>query len=526
MSSKQYDVVVIGSGVGGCGVAALLAKDFGKKVLVLEKAPHIGGRVASYTGRGHHVTIDGLELDATGFRKSLADSRCWVGYCEPDLKTIFEKGLLDGYTFENGGHGLFWGNKSRCHLLLDHLGEPVDMPTNKGLGYVDPNNNYAIYQVKPREPYPWMTKEGFAATLNALRDMGKLSLEECAAAMHTDLETWLAEKHLNPEAYDYIKVVAACQTAMAEPRLTPAGDFLGYMAMAQDIGMNLHTGSVATIAEPGCMAIPLAMERALKKAGGEIWRRTPVEEVMIESGKVRGVIVRTPKGEYQSIEASHVICNLPPKHIFSVLHPRHFPAEWVNKLQDKWWSAGLLTGYIGLKKNVWERNGVDERSFIWMPGVIRHEGYIGAVDMVIWNMSACAKRAPEGKRDFLFSTALTDVEMRHPQKVKRVIDFCMDWFKRTFTDWQENVEFVIWTPSDEAYGNWRPVGEDRPEVKSPYVDGLYFVGDQYGERLWGGGVDGASLCSVMCADSIMGTDLECQIFPPYHRGIPKKVKTW
>jgi len=274
------------------------------------------------------------------------------------------------------------------------------------------------------------------------------------------------------------------------------------------------------------MAIPLAMEKALKKAGGEIWRRTPVEEVTIEGGKVRGVILRTQKGDYQSIETSHVICNIPPRHIFGVLHPRHFPAEWVSKLQNKWWSAGLLTSYIGIKKNLWESKGVDQRSFIWMPGVIKHEGYIGAVDMVLWNMAACAKRAPEGKGDFLFSTALTDVEMRNPQRVRRVIDFCMDWFKRTFTDWKENVEFVLWTPSDEAYGNWRPVGEDRPDVKSPYVEGLYFVGDQYGERLWGGGVDGASLCAVMCADTMMGTELEFQIFPPYHRGIPKKAKTW
>ena len=112
MAKKEYEVVVIGSGVGGCGVAALLAKDFGKKVLVLEKAPHIGGRVASYTGKGDKLTIDGLELDARGFRKSLADTRCWVSYCEPDLETMFSKGLLDGWTFENGGHGLFWGNKS------------------------------------------------------------------------------------------------------------------------------------------------------------------------------------------------------------------------------------------------------------------------------------------------------------------------------------------------------------------------------------------------------------------------------
>jgi len=353
-------------------------------------------------------------------------------------------------------------------------------------------------------------------------------MQECAAAMDIDVQTWLERRGLtdNEEAYDYIKVVMACQNAMAEPRMAPAGDFLGYMAMARDIKMNLHSGSVATAAEPGCMAIPLEMERALKEGGGEVRRATPVEEIVVEDGKARGVIIRDNKGGFERIDAAAVICNLPPKHIFKVIHPRHFPADWVDLLQTKFWSPGLLSAFIGLKNNVWEEFGVNEKSFIWMPGIIKHEGYIGAVDMVMWNMAACAKRAPEGRRDFIFSTALTDKEMRNPQKVKRVINFCTDWFRRTFKGWKENVEFVLWTPSDEAYGNWRPVGEKRPDVKSPYVEGLYFVGDQYGERMWGGGVDGASLCALMCVDSMMGTDLEHEILPFYHCGVPAQEKTW
>ena len=269
MANKEYDVIVIGSGVGGIGTATLLAKKFGKKVLVLEKAPHIGGRVASYVGKGDKVTIDGLELDPLGFRKSLADSRCWVSYCEPDLTTMFDKGLLDGYTFENGGHGLFWGNKSRCRLLLDYLEAPVDLPVNKGLGFVDASNNFKIYHVPPRAPYPWQTEVGYKATIAALRQMGSLNMEECAAAMNVDVQTWMEQRGLtsNEEAYDYIKVVMACQNAMAEPRMAPAGDFIGYMAMARGIGMNLHSGSVATVAETGCIAIPLAMEKQLNKAG-------------------------------------------------------------------------------------------------------------------------------------------------------------------------------------------------------------------------------------------------------------------
>jgi phytoene dehydrogenase-like protein len=524
MAGKEYDAIVIGAGVGGCGVAALLAKDFGKKVLLLEKAPHIGGRVASYTGKGDKVTIDGLELDSVGFQRSLANSRSWLTACEPDIGTIFKKGLLDGYTFEIGGHGLFWGNKSRCSLLLDHLDESIDMPLNKGLGYVDAEKN-AIYQVQPRQPNPWQTQEGYKATLSALKQMGGLSRNECASAMAMDVHTWWEQRGLtgNKEAYDYLKMLMAGQNAIAEPRLAPAGDFLAYMAMARDIGMNFHTGSAATITEPGCIAIALAMETALKSAGGEVQRNTPVEEVIVEGGKAKGVIIRNSQGKYESIEAPIVVCNIPPKHIFNVLHPRHFPAEWVDLLQNRFWSPGILSAFIGLKNNVWQDYGLDERSFIWMPGIIKGEGYIGDVDAVMWSLAACARRAPEGKRDFAFSIALTDKEMRSPQKVMRIINYCMDWFKKTFKGWKENLEFVIWTPSDEAYGNWRPVGEKRPDVKSPHLEGLFFVGDQYGERLWGGGVDAAALSVLLCTDSIMGTDLEHEILPPYHCGFSQDI---
>jgi len=85
------------------------------------------------------------------------------------------------------------------------------------------------------------------------------------------------------------------------------------------------------------------MQEALNAAGGEIRRSTPVEEIIIEGGKIRGVMIRSRDGGYESIECDTVVCNIPPKHIFNVLHPRHFPAQWVNLLQNKYWSAGLLT---------------------------------------------------------------------------------------------------------------------------------------------------------------------------------------
>ncbi len=521
MSEQRYDVVVIGAGIAGLAAGAMLAKDLGRSVVVVERAPIIGGRAVSFVGRGDKVVADGVEMGVKEFKKALAHARTFVGNTYPDLETIFEEGMLDGYTLEAGGHGLFWGNKSRVRCVLDHLGEPVDMPVNKGLAFIDHKGGNTMYQVAPGGKYPWMTDEGYATTLAALRDMATTTPAEMATLMETPLSDWLEERNLHPEAYDYIKVLAASQTAMADPAMTPTGDFLGYMMAARPIGMNLITGSVATVAEPGPIAIPKAMEKALLEAGGEVRRSTTVTDVLIEDGRVTGVEIRTADG-VGTITAGTVICTIPPKYIFNVLPRSAFPEAWSELLTTKFWGAGLLSAYIALKRDVWADHGIDERSFIYMPDILS-EGYVGAVDMVMAVMSPWGQRAPAGRRDFVFSTALIDTEMRDPEKVRNVTDWCDNWFRETFPTWEEDMEFCIWTPSPEAYGLWRPVGEERPDVRSPWVDGLYFAGDQYGRRLWGGGVDGASLSAVMCVDAMTGSKFEEDIFPWYHQGLPESA---
>ena len=529
-SDQKFDTIVIGAGVAGLGAAALLARDAGERVLVLERAPFIGGRTLSFEGRGNKVVADGIEMDARAFRKALPLAHCYLGKCTPSIEEIFEQGLLDGRTFEAGGHGLFWGNKSRVDCLMQHLGVQWNLPLNRGLGFIaweGEGKPGKAYQVHKGQPYPWMSEEGFKATMTQLGDMARTTFEDMARVMNVPLQTWLEQRSMHPEAYDYIKVLAASQTAQAEPMMTPAGDFLGYMAIANQIRMNLVSGSVATADAPGCIAIPQQFEKVLLAHGGTVMRSTPAREVIIEDGVVRGVRIKSEDNEYERdrvIRADKVICTMPPKYMFRVLPRQNFPAEWVQTLEKKFWGAGLLTGWCGTTRSLMPDIGLEEGSFVYMPGVIRGEGYIGAVDMVMcdftaWN-NGTAKRGPAGKREYLFSTALTDEEMRNPDRVNRVIELCERWARETFPTWDKDVEFIMWTPGPEAYGLWRPVGENRPDVKSPWVKGLYFAGDQYGRRMWGGGVDGAALSAVMCVDAMKGTDLESTIMPAYHRGIP------
>src|SRR6266581_4671329 len=50
----RYDVVVVGTGIGGAAVTALLARA-GLRVLALEKNPRIGGSCSYYEKRGFHI---------------------------------------------------------------------------------------------------------------------------------------------------------------------------------------------------------------------------------------------------------------------------------------------------------------------------------------------------------------------------------------------------------------------------------------------------------------------------------------
>jgi len=537
MSIENVDVIIIGAGVAGLTAAATLAQDCEKKVVVFERAPFVGGRCLSYVGKGNKVVADGVEMDARAFRKSLPLAHCYLGKCTPDINTIFEQELLDGRTFEAGGHGLFWGNKNRADVALKHFGQHVEMPLNRGLGFIEWQGLNADGTVKPTiahqvqkgRPYPWMSEEGFAKTMEQLGDMSKLTFEDLTKLSRKPLQEWLEERNMHPEAYAYIKVLAASQTGQAEPRMTAASDFLGYMAMARDIRMNLVSGSVATVDKPGTIAIPLAIEQTLIERGGEVWRDTPVTEVIIEDGKVKGVTYKKD-GEKHTMMGDTVICTVPPKYAFQVLPKEPFPAEWVSFLKEEHWGIGLLTGWVATKRSITEDLGIDKRSFIYMPGITTEdEGFIGVVDMVMCEFDAWkdgdADRAPEGKTEYLFSTALTDKEMRDPERVNLVIERCEAWARANFPTWDEDVECIIWTPSPEALGTVRPVGKDRVTHKNPYVEGLWFAGDQYGEKNWGCGIDAAVLSGIVCVDQMMGTNFEEEIFPAYHRGILVEPET-
>ena len=70
---KQYDVIVVGAGVGGLTVAALAAQA-GLKTLLVEQCDRVGGR--ALTIRGEEILWHG----ASWYKSLLARQYTWIPY--------------------------------------------------------------------------------------------------------------------------------------------------------------------------------------------------------------------------------------------------------------------------------------------------------------------------------------------------------------------------------------------------------------------------------------------------------------
>ena len=101
MASKSFDVIVVGSGVGGLGTGAILAAKEGKKVLVLEKESFIGGRVLSFYGKDNQLWINNKRYSYKDLQKALASTGTFITHDQPDFEQVVKKGWFN-YCINDG----------------------------------------------------------------------------------------------------------------------------------------------------------------------------------------------------------------------------------------------------------------------------------------------------------------------------------------------------------------------------------------------------------------------------------------
>lgn len=514
---KKYDAIVIGAGLAGLSLAALMSAKENKSVLVIEKEEYVGGRLLSFTGDKGGVYVHDKKLDITGFKQALASVYTRVFCSQPTLETIFAEGLFEGWSFEAGGHATFWGDKGKVACLFNYLGLDVDLPGNRGFAIIDPDQN-GLFELTKGGKFGWLSEESNRISKQLLKEMALATPEQLKEWTQISLGDWLRQRTDDQDVYEFIAAISAIHMVMGEPDMTPAGDFIQFMTNASKIGMNLISGSTGVVPKPGFILLGEILANLVKQSGGEIIVNTSVTEVLITDKQVTGVRVADAGGE-SVYESECVVCTALPKSIFNFIPESNFPSDFVDHIKKDFWSPGMVTGYVGMKKNMLEEAGIDPKSWILIPSYIKStEGFIGDVDNISIVPSAFSPTlAPQGKSTFAFSIALTEKEILNNEKVQKVIDGALANVKKTFPTWDEDTEWSIFTASSKGFGDWPPIGELRPSNKSSWVNGLYFAGDCYGETVLGSGMDAAIHSAIACADAITGKNYSEDILPAYHR---------
>lgn len=271
MGNERYDVVVIGSGVGGLAAGSLLAQTAGKRVCVLERHFELGGFNHAFTRRGYHWDV-GLH---------------YVGQMGPG-----EQGrrLMDLAT----GGAVDWVPMPAEFDVFHYPDLEVAQPGDpeawfQRLGERFPAERAALtaYRRDLRAVTSWMTREYVALNLpEPIRAAAwHLNRSGRRLALMTTRE-YLAGRFVDPQ----LRAVLASQ--WGDYALPPARSAFGTHAM-----IVTHYLGGAWYPVGGSTALTAAMVRQIEAAGGSCRASHEVRSILRDAtGRACGVAAHAKRG--------------------------------------------------------------------------------------------------------------------------------------------------------------------------------------------------------------------------------------
>jgi squalene-associated FAD-dependent desaturase len=259
VASSVTDVVVIGSGFAGLSAAVTLA-DAGRRVVVVEQAPRLGGRATAFVDRQSGERVDNGQHVIFGcYRETYAFLR--------RLGTADRAPLQRRLTLEMAGpEGRF---TLRCPALRPPLHLIAGLLGWRALGAVDRASALRL-----------------ALLLGAVRRHGAAAVAERVRPDQT-VSDWLAAygqtRRLNAWLWHPLAYAALNQppdVAAARPFVRVLGELFG--PSADDSAIGLPAVPLDELyAEPARVRI--------EAAGGRVLLRSPARVLLDEAGAVRGV---------------------------------------------------------------------------------------------------------------------------------------------------------------------------------------------------------------------------------------------
>lgn len=460
---KRFDTIVVGAGIAGLGVAALL-QQAGQKVLLVDRYKQVGGRMQSWTYKKEWILDIGLHAVEMG---------------------------------EFGG-----GNK-----LIESVGKKVkwgEKYCEKMIIYNPEDKQWRDLGVKLAK-----TKDGIKEYFRVMAIIQNMTDEELEPWDGRSLKDWFKENVRDAVVEEMIANAGMLCTTVLETEEMSAGECLWIM---RENMRYAKPGNIirSSYSEGGMQGMMDPIKDAFLEAGGTLYLNSPVEEILFEGTKAIGVALGrnvSPfpatwnQPEREIIKADRVVCALPLWDLEKVLPlddtSSPLPKWWVRRIKDiRMQTTGLMGYMIGLSAPIFD--DVEFRTALKLKRTgTPFQGYAPS--------NHVKGIAPEGKQIIHCDIVVTIPQLQDAFETNRLLDAM--WEEMITDMWPEMADKVEWRIPYKCLGcdglARRPMqtGKYKPDVRAPEMEGLYFAGDTYRGR--GIGINAAANSAMLCAETIL-----------------------
>jgi phytoene dehydrogenase-like protein len=432
MQAQNYDAIIIGAGLGGLLSAAQLLQR-GKRVLVLERLSHCGGRFTAKNFQGVQVSTGAVHMIPFGSSGVLSHMlrRLRIPH------RIFDADVFGSFHVH--------GRQYRSRGLL------------------------GVYKFLGPRQFFWFTRLGYLMFLRRLP----------AAERELPFSEWLP-RHIdvkrNPELVAFFERISRFALSLE----------LDAVSTAEVVRTtkNMFLFGAPGIVEGGCGALTHELEQQVRKRGADVRLRCDVTQILHEDGRVMGVRVRDKEsGEEAFYFAPLLVSDIGPRATNALLENRQVKqAEVLKKLKHT--AANRDTGTNGGDEGSSDDVSQEELEeavglkvhFLSDISLIPHRGIMYCLDTrriagIVQPTNCDPRLAPPGKH-LLISHQVIQSNNIEEEKALALADL-HQLFGETF---EKHCRVLTMS----AYrGEWpvNRVAQGADVAASTAIEGLYLVGD-------------------------------------------------